>query len=206
RWQRGKQSGDWKRPRQEAGQLRNRLTIVEKNITNTPNGDTSLKMNDRLVSESNGELLVDLPVSPPLPQHFQRDGLPLSPLPFMPPPHFLGMPPPFLPPPPGMPFLPPPPPPLFPGDRRPPPLGRMSSPPLRYSPPPRGGYSPTYDTEDQSPPPSPPGRSYRSPPRFTDPDSYRERSPPPHLRWHEPVGHHRSSGFRPLHSACQKQS
>nr|CAD7261139.1 unnamed protein product [Timema shepardi] len=184
--------------RQEAGQLRNRLTIVEKNRTNTPNGDTSLKMNDRLVSESNGELLVDLPVSPPLPQHFQRDGLPLSPLPFMPPPHFLGMPPPFLPPPPGMPFLPPPPPPLFPGDRRPPPLGRMSSPPLRYSPPPRGGYSPTYDTEDQSPPPSPPGRSYRSPPRFTDPDSYRERSPPPHLRWHEPVGHHRSSGFRPL--------
>nr|CAD7437872.1 unnamed protein product [Timema bartmani] len=189
--------------RQEAGQLRNRLTIVEKNITNTPNGDTSLKLNDNkhfsgLVSESNGELLVDLPVSPPLPQHFQRDGLPLSPLPFMPPPHFLGMPPPFLPPPPGMPFLPPPPPPLFPGDRRPPPLGRMSSPPLRYSPPPRGGYSPTYDTEDQSPPPSPPGRSYRSPPRFTDPDSYRERSPPPHLRWHEPVGHHRSSGFRPL--------
>ncbi|XP_063242317.1 transport and Golgi organization protein 1 [Bacillus rossius redtenbacheri] len=162
--------------KQEAGQLRNRLTIVEKNITNTgtPNGDTSLKMAERLPSESNGEL----PMSPPLidsPLHY-REGLPVSP-PLLPP---------FMLPPPGVPFMPPPnfmpppPPPMFPGDRRPPPLGRMSSPP-----PPGGDYSPSFDgrSDDRSPPPY----------HVESLDRYRRRTPP---RWDQPVGPR--SGFRPL--------
>lgn len=78
------------------------------------------------------------------------------------------------------PFMPPP---LFPGDHRPPPLGRMSSPPMhgRYSPDSRA-YSP-YDRDD-SPPPSPgyPDSDYRrgrSPPRTYSPyRDYRDRPPP----------------------------
>lgn len=109
--------------------------------------------------------------------------LPGMPPPFMPPPPPPGVP--FMPPPPGKspklnkkhnfinnflgvpPFMPHLPPALFPGDHRPPPLGRMSSPPIhgRYSP---ISYSP-YD-RDESPPLSP---------TYPDSDYRRGRSPPP---------------------------
>lgn len=67
-------------------------------------------------------------------------------------------------------FMPPPiggfmpPPPFLPGDRRPPPLGRMSSPPLnnQFSPPPPP--LPDYGFDRMSPPMlSPHNRNYRSP-------------------------------------------
>lgn len=101
-----------------------------------------------------------IPTSPPLPGlppflHHPHPGVPFMPppLPGMPPP-LQGMPPPFLPPPPHS---------MVPGDLRPPPLGRMSSPPLNsryspdsraYSPHSRNSPSPTSDEEfGRSPPP-----------------------------------------------------
>ncbi|GLV41937.1 Transport and Golgi organization 1 [Carabus blaptoides fortunei] len=162
--------------KQEASQLRNRLTIVEKNLNNASQVTDESKIQNRIMSplESNGEIPVsplhmsnvENPGSPPL-MFPHRDHMTTSPpIPGMPP---------FMPPPPGVPFMPPPmpgvppfmppPPALFPGDHRPPPLGRMSSPPL-YSPDSRA-YSP-YDRDD-SPPLSP---------TYTDSD-YRRRSPPP---------------------------
>lgn len=112
---------------------------------------------------------IESPASPPL-LYGARDLLTTSPpLPGLPP---------FLPPPPGVPFMPPPPhgvphfmpppPTMFPGDHRPPPLGRMSSPPLnsRYSPDSRAfspydrnSPSPTYDEESEY---SPSSRGFNS--------------------------------------------
>lgn len=94
---------------------------------------------------------VESPGSPPLlyDRNHMTTSPPLPGLPhFLPPPH-PGVP--FMPPPPGVPPFMPPPPSMFPGDHRPPPLGRMSSPPLnsRYSPDSRA-YSP-YDRNSPSP-------------------------------------------------------
>ncbi|XP_008197649.1 transport and Golgi organization protein 1 isoform X2 [Tribolium castaneum] len=156
--------------KQEAAQLRHRLTLQERD--------------KRLQSplEQNGDI-PESPASPPL-LFGTRDHITKSPpLPGLPP--FLPPPPgvPFMPPPlPGVPpFIPPPPPNMFPGDHRPPPLGRMSSPPLnsRYSPSSRG-YSP-YDRNSSSPSDSeygtsPPHRRY-SPFRGDDRRDYKR--PPP---------------------------
>ncbi|XP_048518772.1 transport and Golgi organization protein 1 isoform X2 [Dendroctonus ponderosae] len=133
--------------RQEAALLRNRLTLTER---------SQLRVQSPLLQ--NGELALspDPAQSPPPPLAFLPP--PLGGRPFMlPPPADMGLPPPFIP---GM----------FPGDHRPPPLGRMSSPP------PAGGrYSPEstvyseyerYDRRSPSPPydseygASPPLRSY----------------------------------------------
>ncbi|KAG5867824.1 hypothetical protein JTB14_028229 [Gonioctena quinquepunctata] len=140
--------------RQEAAQLRNRLTLRERAITDE-------RMQNRIQSplEQNGDLAlsphpIESAASPPL-LYGGRDHITKSPpLPGLPP-HFLPPPPgaPFMPPPlPGMPFMPPPPT-MFPGDHRPPPLGRMSSPPplnSRYSPD-TSAFSP-YDRNSPSPP------------------------------------------------------
>lgn len=119
--------------------------------------------------EQNGDLTmspihmqVESPASPPLlygTRELVTTSPPLSnlPPPFLPPPPFMpppmpGVPPPFMPPPPSM----------FPGDHRPPPLGRMSSPPLNsryspdsraYSPYDRNSPSPSYDEDYGSSPP-----------------------------------------------------
>ncbi|KAJ8968542.1 hypothetical protein NQ317_002624 [Molorchus minor] len=166
--------------RQEAAQLRHRLTLRERAL-----------IENRLQSpmEQNGELPlsphpIDSPASPPL-LFGTRDHITKSPpLPGLPP---------FLPPPPGAPFMPPPlhgmppfmppPPSMFPGDHRPPPLGRMSSPPLNsryspntsaFSPYDRNSPSPPYDSEYGASPP--PIRGY-SP--YNDRRDYKR---PPHVR------------------------
>ncbi|KAF2885322.1 hypothetical protein ILUMI_20854 [Ignelater luminosus] len=186
----------------EAAQLRNRITLRERNLNDE-------KTQNRLQSplEQNGELPVsplhmtnDTAASPPL-LYGTRDHLTTSPP--LPP----GLPP-FLPPPPGVPFmppplggappmplphgfLPPPPPSMLPGDHRPPPLGRMSSPPLnsRYSPDTRA-YSPysrnsPYPTSDddygRSSPPPPVYRGY-SPYNRGDERRDFNRPPPPPIR------------------------
>ncbi|XP_056640790.1 transport and Golgi organization protein 1 isoform X2 [Diorhabda sublineata] len=150
--------------KQEAAQLRNRLTLRERAVNDE-------RLQNRLQSpiDQNGELTLSPPPpieSPTSPLLFGgRDHITKSPpLPGLPP---------FLPPPPGAPFMPPPlhgmpfmppPPAMFPGDHRPPPLGRMSSPPplnSRYSPDTsafspyeRNTPSPPYDSEyGASPPP-----------------------------------------------------
>lgn len=115
---------------------------------------------------------------------FLPDGsspLPLPPLPLDPsllPPGFMHQ------------FLPPgfmPPPPSHPGEHRPPPLGRMSSPPLnRFSPAPGD-----FNFDRMSPRPS--VRSYRSPP--IDPERFHHMPPPP---WDD------HSSFRPV--ANQRES
>lgn len=146
--------------------------------------------------EQNGELPlspmhvpIESPASPPL-LFATRDHMTTSPpLPGLPP---------FLPPPPGVPFMPPPlppgvappfmppPPSLFPGDHRPPPLGRMSSPPVNsryspdsraYSPYSRNSPSPPYDSEygTSSPPPLRGYNVYNS--RVEDKRDYKR--PPP---------------------------
>ncbi|XP_044271652.1 transport and Golgi organization protein 1-like [Tribolium madens] len=161
--------------KQEAAQLRHRLTLRER----------ALQEDKRLQSpiEQNGDI-PESPASPPL-LYGTRDHITKSPPlpglpPFLPPPHGV----PFMPPPlPGVPpFIPPPPPNMFPGDHRPPPLGRMSSPPLnsRYSPSSRG-YSP-YDRNSSSPSDSeygtsPPHRRGYSPFRGEDRRDYK-RAPP----------------------------
>lgn len=147
--------------KQEAAQLRNRLTLQERTLNEE-------KMHNRILSpiEHNGEIqgtpthiANDLAPSPSL-LFGARESLTISPsLPGLP----------FLPPPPGVPFMPPPfggvplpppafmppPPSLLPGDHRPPPLGRISSPPLNsrfqhdraYSPYSRNSPSPTSDDD-----------------------------------------------------------
>ncbi|KAJ8918870.1 hypothetical protein NQ315_011162 [Exocentrus adspersus] len=173
--------------RQEAAQLRNRLTLRERAINEE-------RIHNRLQSpvEQNGELPlsphpIDSPASPPL-LYGARDHITKSPpLPGLPP---------FLPPPPGAPFMPPPlhgmppfmppPPSMFPGDHRPPPLGRMSSPPLnsRYSPDTsafspyeRNSPSPPYDSEYGASPP--PIRGY-SP--YNSRNDRRDYKRPTHIR------------------------
>lgn len=147
--------------KQEAAQLRNRLTLRERSFTEE-------KMHNRVQSplEQNGELPVSPAhisndtAAPPSLLFGGRENLAISPpLPGLP----------FLPPPPGVPFMPPPlggvplpppgfmppPPSLMPGDHRPPPLGRISSPPLNsryspdrpYSPYSRNSPSPTSDDD-----------------------------------------------------------
>ncbi|CAG9863590.1 unnamed protein product [Phyllotreta striolata] len=139
--------------RQEAAQLRNRLTRERAFIED--------RSQNRMQSplDHNGELALSPPPPPPIdsatspPMMFAgRDHMTKSP-------PLTGLPP-FLPPPPGAPFMPPPlpfmppPPAMFPGDHRPPPLGRMSSPPppinSRYSPD-TSAFSP-YDRNTPSPP------------------------------------------------------
>lgn len=134
----------------------------------------------------------DLGMTAPSPMRVESPNAPPPLMGVLPPPPFMapfmaGPPPPFLPP-----FMPPH---HGPGEMRPPPLGRlMSPPPNRYSPnsiidardrysPDRGRYSPdsrydysvmsTYETEnDFSPPPSPPHHSRHS---NYEPDRERER-------------------------------
>ncbi|KRT83892.1 hypothetical protein AMK59_4881 [Oryctes borbonicus] len=174
--------------KQEAAQLRNRLTLKERSLIEEKNQN---RMQSPL--EQNGDVAisplhmpVETPASPPL-LYGARDHLTTSPpLPNLPP---------FLPPPPGVPFMPPPipgvpgfmppPPSMFPVDHRPPPLGRMSSPPppmnsryspdSRYSPYDRNSPSPPYDDEyGSSSPPMPRGYS---------PYNNRDfKRPPPPLR------------------------
>uniref|UniRef100_A0A1Y1L8G7 SH3 domain-containing protein n=1 Tax=Photinus pyralis TaxID=7054 RepID=A0A1Y1L8G7_PHOPY len=147
--------------KQEAALLRNRLTLQERTLNEE-------KMHNRIQSpiELNGEIqgtpthmANDAGPSPSL-LFGTRENLTISPpLPGLP----------FLPPPPGVPFMPPPlggvplhppafmppPPSLLPGDHRPPPLGRISSPPLNsrfqhdraYSPYSRNSPSPTSDDD-----------------------------------------------------------
>lgn len=169
--------------RQEAAQLRHRLTIRERGLTE---GNNQLRMQSPL--HQNGELpLSPPPLDPtqsPPPIFNPRDHLTTSPpLPGMP--HFLPPPlgaAPFMPPPPleGMmpPFMPPLPHGLFPGDHRPPPLGRMSSPP-----PVGGRYTPEstvyseYDRYDQ-----------RSPSPIYDSEY---GASPPSMRTYSPYDEHR---------------
>ncbi|XP_054261158.1 transport and Golgi organization protein 1 isoform X2 [Macrosteles quadrilineatus] len=125
-----------KETQQEAAQLRNRLTTVEKN---TANYSLDEKQN---ISESNGDpsspppsLMFPPTTSPP----FMMYGPPIPHGDFVPPPPLMGSP--------------------YPSDSRPPPLGRISSPPLdhRFSPPPPLPYSPyeysPYGHHSPSPPP-----------------------------------------------------
>ncbi|GJQ84031.1 Tango1 [Trypoxylus dichotomus] len=178
--------------KQEAAQLRNRLTLKERSLIEE-------KSQNRMQSplEQNGDVAisplhmpVETPASPPL-LYSGIDHLTTSPpLPNLPP---------FLPPPPGVPFMPPPipgvpgfmppPPSMFPVDHRPPPLGRMSSPPppmnsryspdSRYSPYDRNSPSPLYDDDYGSSPP-PMSRGY-SP--YNNRDDRRDfKRPPPLLR------------------------
>ncbi|KAK7790043.1 hypothetical protein R5R35_008249 [Gryllus longicercus] len=200
--------------KQEASQLRNRLTMSGRRLVGTIPGPDVGKPPDRgtIALEHNGEmssspahmgetqelpsspLHFGLPGSPPL---LPPGGQPLPPGPFPSLPLFL---PPGAP---GMPFpMPPPPGGLFPDDLRPPPLGRMSSPP----PEPHGSFSPF----EHSPPMSPPNRPYRSPPHYEDsPSRYRHQTPPTSStpsytgpfspgKWDERGDPPRSS-FRPLH-------
>jgi hypothetical protein len=170
--------------KQEAAQLRHRLTLRERAIQEDKN-------QHRLQSpiEQNGDMPIsplESPASPPL-LYGTRDHITKSPpIPGLPP---------FMPPPPGVPFMPPPlhgvppfipppPPNMFPGDHRPPPLGRMSSPPLnsRYSPSSRG-YSP-YDRNSSSPSDSeygtsPPRRRGYSPFNNRDEERRDYKRPPP---------------------------
>lgn len=137
--------------RQEAAQLRNRLTLRERGLIE----EKSQNRNGMSPLETNGvDHHLNDTASPPL-LFGAREHMTTSP-PLLP-----GLPPGFpMPPPPGVgvpPFLPPfmpgmpPPPGVFPGDHRPPPLGRMSSPPLnsRYTPDSRP-FSP-YDRRSPSP-------------------------------------------------------
>ncbi|KAF5279185.1 hypothetical protein FQR65_LT03432 [Abscondita terminalis] len=177
--------------KQEAAQLRNRLTLRERSFTED-------KIHNRVQSplEQNGEVPVspshipnDTAASPLL--FGTRENLTISPpLPGLP----------FLPPPPGVPFMPPtlggvplpppgfmpPPPSLMPGDHRPPPLGRISSPPLNsryspdrgYSPYSRNSPSPTSDDDYDRIPHPPMYRGYNSYNR----DDRREIHRPPPVR------------------------
>lgn len=131
-----------KEVQQEASQLRNRLTLSEKNAANHTMDDAKPK-----ISESNGD-----PSSPPPSLIFPATTSP----PFM---MYPGLPGEFIPPPPlvSAPFSP---------DSRPPPLGRISSPQLdpRFSPPPPLPYSP-YDFPyggHHSPSPPPPLPQHRT--------------------------------------------
>ncbi|KAL0267363.1 UNVERIFIED_CONTAM: hypothetical protein PYX00_009652 [Menopon gallinae] len=175
--------------KQEAAQLRNKLTLMEKNISNdlesSPHPRVGEEMNggdalSPLIHDTSSPILFP----PPLPLDPNNTSFPPG---FIPPPMFM-------PPPPGG-FMPPPP--FLPGDHRPPPLGRMSSPPLnnRFSPPP-----PDYGYDRMSTPPlSPATRNYRSPTESDrDRERFRHRTPTsPSFRsrnWEDGS----SGGFRPI--------
>uniref|UniRef100_A0A2M4B9I9 Putative transport and golgi organization protein 1 n=1 Tax=Anopheles marajoara TaxID=58244 RepID=A0A2M4B9I9_9DIPT len=166
--------------RNESSALRRKLTAL---------GDVSAG-SDGVINLPN--MSTDLGLTAPSPMRVESPNAPPPLMGVLPPPPFMapfmpGPPPPFLPP-----FMPPH---HGPGEMRPPPLGRlMSPPPNRYSPnsiidardrysPDRGRYSPdsrydysvmsTYETEnDFSPPPSPPHHSRHS---NYEPDRERER-------------------------------
>ncbi|XP_035773899.1 transport and Golgi organization protein 1-like isoform X1 [Anopheles albimanus] len=166
--------------RNESSALRRKLTAL---------GDVSAG-SDGVINLPN--MSTDLGMTAPSPMRVESPNAPPPLMGVLPPPPFMapfmpGPPPPFLPP-----FMPPH---HGPGEMRPPPLGRlMSPPPNRYSPnsiidardrysPDRGRYSPdsrydysvmsTYETEnDFSPPPSPPHHSRHS---NYEPDRERER-------------------------------
>lgn len=132
-----------KEVQQEASQLRNRLTLSEKNAANHTLDDAKPK-----ISESNGD-----PSSPPPSLIFPATTSP----PFM---MYPGLPGEFIPPPPLVSA------PFSPDSSRPPPLGRISSPQLdlRFSPPPPLPYSP-YDFPyggHHSPSPPPPLPQHRT--------------------------------------------
>ncbi|XP_049530563.1 transport and Golgi organization protein 1 isoform X2 [Anopheles darlingi] len=166
--------------RNESSALRRKLTAL---------GDVSAGSDGVINLPS---MSTDLGMTAPSPMRVESPNAPPPLMGVLPPPPFMapfmpGPPPPFLPP-----FMPPH---HGPGEMRPPPLGRlMSPPPNRYSPnsiidardrysPDRGRYSPdsrydysvmsTYETEnDFSPPPSPPHHSRHS---NYEPDRDRER-------------------------------
>ncbi|KAL1490733.1 hypothetical protein ABEB36_013381 [Hypothenemus hampei] len=171
--------------RQEATLLRNRLTMRERAISEGA-------IQHRIPLQQNGELpLSPPPTQSPPPPFNPRDHVTKSPLiPGIPPPPYLPLPlrsSPFIPPPPLDGMLPPPlsdmagmPPPflpgMFPGDHRPPPLGRMSSPP------PAGGrYTPEstvyseYDRYDRSPSPPYDSEYGVSPPPTRNYSPYNDR-------------------------------
>ncbi|XP_066156022.1 transport and Golgi organization protein 1-like [Euwallacea fornicatus] len=178
--------------RHEAAILRNRLTLRERTLAE---GNNSIRMQSPPPHHQNGELPVspNPTQSPPL-LFNPRDHITKSPpLKVMPPPPFLPPPlagTPFMPPPPldrmmsplndisGMPpFLPGLAPGMFPGDHRPPPLGRMSSPP-----PVGGRYSPEstvyseYDRYDRRTPSPPYDSEYGvSPPPIRGYSPYNDR-------------------------------
>ncbi|XP_046664372.1 transport and Golgi organization protein 1 isoform X2 [Homalodisca vitripennis] len=129
-----------KEVQQEAAQLRNRLT--------TNSATYSLDESKQNISESNGD-----PSSPPPSLIYPPTASPpfmMYPMPphgdFVPPPPLMGSP--------------------YPSDSRPPPLGRISSPPLdhRFSPPPPLPYPPydypPYGHHSPSPPPPLPSHSH----------------------------------------------
>ncbi|XP_050304420.1 transport and Golgi organization protein 1 isoform X6 [Anthonomus grandis grandis] len=184
--------------RQEAAQLRNRLTMRERAFAE---GNNQMRIQSPL--HQNGEIpLSPPPLDPtqsPPPLFNPRDHITKSPpIPGLPPPPFLPPPPlgagHFIPPPPLDGMMPPPmgdlgmpPPPfmpglhhhpgMFPGDHRPPPLGRMSSPP-----PVGGRYSPEstvyseYDRYDRRSPSPPYDSEYgASPPPIRGYSPYNER-------------------------------
>ncbi|XP_066260466.1 transport and Golgi organization protein 1 isoform X2 [Euwallacea similis] len=178
--------------RHEAAILRNRLTLRERTLAE---GNNSIRLQSPPPHHQNGELPVspNPTQSPPL-LFNPRDHITKSPpLKVMPPPPFLPPPlagAPFMPPPPldgmmsplsdisGMPpFLPGLTPGMFPGDHRPPPLGRMSSPP-----PVGGRYSPEstvyseYDRYDRRTPSPPYDSEYAaSPPPIRGYSPYNDR-------------------------------
>ncbi|XP_053694169.1 transport and Golgi organization protein 1 [Sabethes cyaneus] len=152
--------------RNESSALRRKLTALgDASVINTSNTDGLIP---------NPVPSTDLNLTAPSPIRVESPNAPMMGLP----------PPPFMPPPFGPPFMPPFMPPPGPGELRPAPLGRLTSPPPnRYSPnviesrdrysPDRGRYSPdsrydysvmsNYETEtDFSPPPSPPPYMRRS--------------------------------------------
>ncbi|KAK8391135.1 hypothetical protein O3P69_017055 [Scylla paramamosain] len=186
--------------RQENSQLRNRLTLLQKEREDMQGSilkptSKRLDANGRMPSPGpiiEGEVDGEHSESPPHPLHgppMMPPGVPLPP--GIPPPHgFHGVPPP--PPPPGLPrgvlppfhpgefpFMRPPLPPL-PGDRRLPPAGGMSSPPFRRSGSPSYGhrndrYSPSSEHSHLS------DRHYSPPPL-----RHRPPSPDMHRRNHSP--------------------
>ncbi|XP_033224604.1 transport and Golgi organization protein 1-like isoform X2 [Belonocnema kinseyi] len=193
----------------ESGQLRNRLTLVEKSI-NDPDPDVKLH---RL--EANGETVT----SPPLFLGADTSSSPImfsnsSGVPPPPPPGYMILGPGF----PAHPYLPPPPPgpggmPHFDVGQRPPPLGgRLSSPPpLPLQPPSSGRYENTGSPPPLSPPLPPPYGRHRSPPPPFRNDRIHPPPPPPpsllpmpplgptHTWGEEPLLPPRNSGFRPHH-------
>ncbi|XP_031780411.1 transport and Golgi organization protein 1 isoform X4 [Nasonia vitripennis] len=173
----------------ESSQLRNRLTLVEKNIND---GDPEAKLHRAANGEtaSNAHALFVGGETSSSPLMFAAGGSSSTNLPPLPPPSYLyGPPGSFPPPPPPGSFLPPPPPPPELVGSRPPPLGggRLSSPP------PPGGAA--ASSPPLSPPPPLPSHMqyihariladrHRSPPPlppFASDGSFMPRLPPPHF-------------------------
>ncbi|XP_075225621.1 transport and golgi organization 1 [Lycorma delicatula] len=167
-----------KETQNEATQLRNRLTLIEKNATNSSSDDLKQNMSFGM-GETNGD-----PSSPP-------PTLPIFPPSTSPPFMMFGgnIPPP---PPPTSEFLPPPPPPPlgFP-EGRPAPVGRISSPPLDHNfsmhPPIPYFYDSTPYGSHHSPSP-PPHRPMPKPVRDMGMDQKDRASPPRHPESQERTG------------------